>query len=471
MTDKFTDDFTEQYEVVDNKAKLQALFATGKNTELLEFVQDVPAVEVCEYLEDKDESEIIEFLNFLTLEDRGRIFSELSLDDQMKLFHKYDKLSFAYIFENMSSDIRADLYQELDKSEQVELLPFLEKNVREDVIVLSAYSPDTAGGIMSTDFATVVIHMSASQALAKIRKDAPSQKMIYYIYAVDENIKMLGIISLKDLIMADPDEKIKDIINENYVFATVDEDKEEVAKMIEKYSLVALPILNPYKQLVGIVSYDDAIDVIQDEHTEDLEKFMGIVPSEDDLEYLDTTSIQHFKKRITWIITLAVVSILSGMIIHKYEGVLQHLIILALYMPMMADTGGNSGSQSATVVIRALALGEIEISDWFKILWKEAKVSFMVSLCIGILAFVKILFLSSSAQIPGQYNLILLAAVISLALSLQVISSTLIGAGLPLFVNRLGGDPAVVASPAITTIVDITGLLIYFTIVTTALGI
>lgn len=461
---------SEQFEVVDNKDKIQSLFTLGKQEELLEFIKDVPTVEVCEFLEDKEEDQIIDFFNLLSLEDRGRIFSDLDIELQLKLFRKYDKLSFAYIFEHMYSDIRADLYQELNKVEQIELLPFLEKNVREDVISLSAYSPDTAGGIMNTDFATVVVHMTAQQAIAKIRKDAPSQKMIYYIYVVDINMTMLGIVSLKNLIMSDPDTKVKDIMNENYVYASVDDDKEIVANMIDKYSLVALPILNPFKQLVGIVAYDDAIDVIQDEHTEDLEKFMGIVPSEDDLEYLDTSSFQHFKKRITWVVTLAVFSIVSGMIIHKYEGILQQLIILALYMPMMADTGGNSGSQSATVVIRALALEEISVSDWWKILWKEAKVSLMVSVCIGVLAFGKILFLSGDAQIPSQYSIITIASIISAALSLQVISSTLIGAGLPLIVNRMGGDPAVVASPAITTIVDITGLMIYFSVVTLTLG-
>jgi magnesium transporter len=389
----------------------------------------------------------------------------------MELFRYYDKLHFAYIFENMYSDVRADLYQELSKEEQIGLLPFLEKKVREDVIALSSYPPDTAGGIMNTDFATVVIHMTAEQAIAKIRKDAPSQKMLYYIYAVDSNMQMLGIVSLKDLIMSEPKTKVSDLIVENFIYARVDEDKEEVAKKVERYSLVAIPILNQIDQLVGIVSYDDAIDVIQDEHTEDLEKFMGIMPSDDDLNYMETSSLQHFRKRVTWIVSLAILSILSGAIIHRFEATLSAMIILALYMPMMADTGGNAGSQAATVVIRAMALGQIELSSWLKILFKEFKIALYMSVVVGVLTFAKILFLSSDATIPSHHTLLHIALVISLALTIQVVTSTVIGAGLPIIVKKLNGDPAVVASPAITTVVDITGLLIYFTVATLMLGV
>jgi magnesium transporter len=462
---------SDQYEEHDNKEKLQAFFTLGRTVELLEFIKDVPSIEVCEYLEEKENNDIVEFFNLLPLKDRGRIFSEFDTEIQLNLFHEYDKLSFAYIFEHMFSDVRADLFQELTREEQTELLPFLDKKIREDVISLSSYPPETAGGIMSTDFATIVSSMKVHEAIAKIRQDAPTQKMLYYVYSVDSTMKMTGIVTLKDLVLSDPELLVHEIINENFVYATVDEDQEEVAIRIDHYSLVALPILNHLNQLVGIVSVDDALDVIQDEHTEDLEKFMGIVPGKDDLEYLETSSVQHFKKRITWVVSLAMLSVVSGLIIHKYEGVLQQLIIIALYMPMMADTGGNSGSQAATVVIRAMALNEVEPTDWLKILWKELKVSLMVSICIGVLAFGKVLFLSSGAQIPTEFTLLTLAFVISFALALQVISSTVIGAGLPLVVNRLGGDPAVVASPAITTIVDITGLIIYFTCVTTFLGI
>lgn len=458
----------EVQEEQQRQEQLGQVFESGSAELLRETLDETPIVEVVDFLEEKESTQIWELLKLIDYENQGKIVSEFDKELQLELFHLINRLDFAYIFENMYSDIRADLYQELSKEEQISLLPFLEKKVREDVIALSAYPADTAGGIMNTDFATVVVHMSAEQAIAKIRKDAPSQKMLYYIYAVDNNMQMLGIVSLKDLIMSNPETKVKDLMKEHFIFAKVDEDKEEVAKRIEKYALVAIPILNAHEQLVGIVSYEDAIDVIQDEHTEDMEKFMGIVPSDDDLDYLNASSFQHFKRRIVWIVSLAILSILSGAIIHRFEGALSKLIILALYMPMMADTGGNAGSQAATVVIRAMALGEITPSQWFSILFKEFKIALYMAIVVGILTFGKILFLSSGTQVPNDFGLINIALIISSALTLQVVSSTLIGAGLPVVVKHFNGDPAVVASPAITTIVDITGLLIYFGIATLA---
>jgi len=306
--------------------------------------------------------------------------------------------------------------------------------------------------------------MTVTQAIDKIRQDAPSKKMIYYIYVVDENMKMKGFITLKDIIMAKPDTLVKDVLQSDFVWADVKEDRESVAKKIEKYDMVAIPVLNAHRQLAGIVRHDEAIDVIRAEHTEDLEKFMGIVSGAEDLNYVETGVLGHFRKRVVWLSSLGIIGIISGMIIHRYEEAMTSLIILALYMPMIADTGGNAGSQAATMVIRAMALGQVSVKNWLGILFKEAKIAFLLSLVLGVIAFGKILFLSWETEIPAEFNLLFIAFAISGALCLQVISSTIIGSGLPLLVKRLGGDPAVAASPAITTLVDITGLLIYFSI-------
>jgi magnesium transporter len=262
--------------------------------------------------------------------------------------------------------------------------------------------------------------------------------------------------------MAEPYTKVENALHRDFVFAFVDEDREKVAQLIERYDLVAIPILNRENQLVGIVTHDEAIDVIRAEHSEDMQKFMGIVQANEEFDYLGTSTFKHFKKRVVWIVSLAAVGIISGIIIHRYENALEKLLILALYMPMVADTGGNSGSQAATVVVRALALGQITVRNWLKILWKEAKISLLLAVCLGVLAYGKVLFLSWETDIPSAYSLPVIAFMISLALALQVVTATVIGAGLPLLVKRFGGDPAVAASPAITTVVDITGLLIYF---------
>jgi magnesium transporter len=455
----------------ENQDLLQDLSEQGKTAELVEMFEELPTMDVAEFMEERPIEEILQYLKKLDLEDQGRIFSDFSVDLQLKFFHSIDRRTFANIFGQMFSDIRADLYQELTKEEQIELLPYLDKKVREDVIILSAYPPETAGGTMTTDFATIFADMTASEALAKIRKDAPSKDMIYYIYVVDHSMVMKGLVTLKDLVMHDPKDKVLEMLNEFFVYAEVNEDRESVAQKIEKYDLVAIPVLNSLNQLVGIVSHEEAIDIIQKENTEDIEKLMGIMPSANDEEYMATSSFHHFKKRVIWLVSLAAIGIISGMIINEYQGVLEQFIILAMYMPMMAATGGNTGAQAATVVIRALSLGEINDDEWLKIVFKEMKISLMLSLCVALLTYLKIAFLSFHSMLPIGFSMEYVAIIISVAIAVQVVSSAVIGAALPLVVRRLGGDPAVVASPAITTIVDITGLLIYFTIASNTLGI
>ncbi len=455
----------------ENQELLQDLSEQGKTAELVEMFEELPTMDVAEFMEEKPIEEVIDYLKKLDAEDQGRIFSDFSQALQIKLFHHLDRRTFAKIFAQMFSDIRADLYQELSKDQQIELLPYLDKKVREDVIILSAYPPETAGGIMTTDFATIFADMTAAEALAKIRKDAPSKDNIYYIYVVDHSMVMKGYVTLKDLVMHDPKDKVTEMLNEFFVYAEVNEDREAVAQKIEKYDIVAIPVLNSLSQLVGIVSHEEAIDIIRAEQAEDFEKFGGIMTTPNDDEYLQTSSFHHFKKRVVWLVSLAAIGIVSGMIINAYQGVLESFIILAMYMPMMAATGGNTGSQAATVVIRSLSLGEIQDEDWPKIVFKEAKISLMLSMSVALLTYLKIAFLSFHSILPTGFSMGYVAFTISLAIAIQVVSSAVIGAGLPLIVRRLGGDPAVVASPAISTIVDITGLLIYFTVASISLGI
>ncbi len=425
-------------------------------------MRKLPVVEVGEILGTLDETWLPGILEKFTPEQQGLIVSEFPVEKQIVLFQSVSKKRFAPVFINMPSELRADLFQKLTRQEQIAILPFLPKVVREDVIHLASYPPETAGGIMSTDFATVQRDMTCAEALDKVRSDNPSNKTIYYIYVVDDDQLLQGFITLKDLVIATPETPVPTILHDEFAFAYAGEDREEVAKKIEKYDLVAIPVVNKQNQLVGIVTHDEAIEIIRAEHTEDLEKFMGMVPAKEVMNYERTTVWRHFRKRVVWTSSLAVVGLISGIIIHSYEEALSSLIILALYMPMLADTGGNTGSQAATVIVRALALGQVSLKNWFAILFKEARISILMAAALGLIAFGKILFLSWETDVPEGYTLLFLATGISLALSIQVVSSTIIGAGLPMLVKRLGGDPAVAASPAITTVVDITGLLIYF---------
>ncbi|MCC5920352.1 MAG: magnesium transporter [Cyclobacteriaceae bacterium] len=435
---------------------------TRFSLDLAQELKKLPPIELAQFMQELDNSDLVRALSYFDSEEQGLLFSQFTISRQLDFYRSFSAKRFASLFNHMPSEDRTDLFQQLTKEEQQELLPFLEPLVRQDVLNLAAYPAESAGGIMSTDFATLNLHMSVESALMKLRKDADSKKMMYHVYVVDPYKNLVGYLSLKDLILSKPSETLDQIIKSPAPSALVTEDREEVARKIEKYDLVALPIVNAQGQLLGIVTYDEAIDVIREEHTEDMEKFMGIHSEQESLPYLETNVWQHFRARVVWVVSLAAVGIVSGMIIHRYEATLESLIILALYMPMLADTGGNAGSQSATVIVRALALGQIKPLHWMKVIFKEFRISFFIACCLGLLAYGKVLYLSWETEVPEMYSLWQIAGVISFALSLQVITATCIGASLPLMVRKFGGDPAVAASPAITTIVDITGLLIYF---------
>lgn len=422
-----------------------------------------PTIEVAEFLAQQSPEQLLNLFNLLPERLKGDVFAEFEEEQQQILYQCLSREEFAGFFIHIPSNQRAEFYLKLSEKEQACLLPYLPKKVRDDVVVLSSYPSETAGSIMSTDFATVMSNMTIQQAIQKLRVDHPSKKMVYYIYVVDKDMRLVGFVSLKDLVMAEPTDQVVSVLHENFVYAVVTDDQESVAKQVEKYDLVAIPILNKENQLLGIVSYDDAMDVIRAEETEDMERFMGIVSNEDVTDYLKASSLQHFKKRVIWIVGLFIASFLSEVIIHRHEDLLAHLTVLALYLPMIAGAGGNAGSQAATVVIRAVSLGQVTLRDWLQIIVKETKIAFLLALCLFFVAFFKVVILSSNSVL-GHHSIYVLALIIALALSLQVITSTITGAALPLVAKYFNGDPAVAASPIITTIMDITGMGIYFAV-------
>ncbi|WP_410878075.1 magnesium transporter [Myroides sp. DW712] len=453
---------TMKYEPTSLRKIAQDFQGLDQMIKMLPVLKKMPVIDVSEALSLMETKELFLILREFPLEHQAEIFASFPLVKQLSVFQQLSMKRFARLFEQMPSEDRADLFQILTQQEQIDLLPFLTKPVRENVLALSSYPEDTAGGIMSTDFATVSKDMTCFEAIHKVRLDAPSKKTIYYIYVVNEDQTLLGFITLKDLIIAEPHQLVEEELHRDFVFGYVDEDNELVAAKIDKYELVALPILNRKKQLVGIVTHDDALDIIQAEHTEDMQKFMGVMGSSEDANYEQTSIFGHFKKRVFWLVTLAIVGLISGLIIHSFEGALAQMVILALYMPMVADAGGNAGSQSATVVVRAMALEQITVKSWMRVLWKETRIALMLALCLGVLAFGKVVFFSWETESPETTALWIIGGVIAVALFLQVVFSTVIGAALPLLVKKMGADPAVVASPAIRTIVNILGLLIYF---------
>lgn len=436
-----------------------------------EICDELHPAEIAELISVAEPQEVWKFLESLDLTKRTEIFIHLDLALQTEIAELLDRKKLAELLTEMPADDRVDLFKKFPKEKQELILPALAQAEREDIRRLASYPERSAGSIMTSEYVSIPDDITVAEAINKIRLEAPQKETIYYSYIINNKRQLTGFVSIADLIMANPNSLIKDIKHEDIIYATVDEDQESAARKIQMYDLIALPVVDNNNILVGIITHDDALDVITQEHTEDMEKFMAITGSHESRVYLKTSSLVHFKNRSTWVISLAALGLVSGMIIHNFEETLSKLMILALYMPMVADTGGNTGSQAATVVVRALALREISFSDLIKVLWKEFKISILLSLALGILSFIKVIYLSSDSEIPMGFSLQKIAFVISIALSLQVITSTLIGAFLPLLANKLKFDPAVVASPALTTIVDITGLLIYFTTAKLLLGI
>jgi len=451
--------------------ELREALAKRNAQALQEFCRSGHPAHIAELITGLNGEEVWAVLHYADPALRAEIFSHLEPDLQVEILENRHRREISRLLAEMSHDDRADLFKLLPEPLQEAVLPALAQAEREDIRRLSAYQEGTAGAVMTSDYASLSPHLTAAEAIEHLRKVAPDKETIYYAYVVDEQHRLLGFVSLKDLILARREALVRDIMHREVIYANVNEDQEEAARKIQKYDLIALPVVNGGGALVGIITHDDALDIITQENTEDLEKFMAISGVHQAGVYLRTPAWVHFKNRAYWIVGLAALGLISGIIIHSFEETLMNLMILALYMPMVADTGGNTGSQSATVVVRALALGEITPRDAFKVLVKEFQIAFLLALLLGIMSWAKVMFLSQGSEIPGGYSLAKIGLAIALALAVQVITATLIGAFLPLGAARLKMDPAVVASPALTTIVDITGLLIYFSTAKLLLGI
>lgn len=451
--------------------ELLELIEAGKTEEIRAFCEEGHPVVIAELISALTPSQAWEVLRHAELPHRAEIFSNMENDVQEELVSILRRNEVARLLTDMPPDDRADFFRRLPEEKREAILPAMAQAEREDIRRLTAYEEGTAGAVMTSDYATLPPGLTASQAIERLREVAPDKETIYYAYVLDERRRLLGFVSLRDLILARRDERVEDIMHEEVIFARVDEDQEEAARKIQKYDLIALPVINGGESLVGIITYDDAIDIITQEHTEDIEKLMAISGSHEAGVYLRTSPWVHFRNRVGWVVILAMFGLISGFIVQNFEGLLLQFAILAAFMPMLVDTGGNTGSQSATLVIRALALREVAPRDLLRILAKETHVAVLLGLLLGLIAFGRVVLLGGGATVPAGYSLSMLGFAIAIALGLQVVTATLIGAILPLAAARLKLDPAVVASPALTTVVDITGLLIYFTTIKLMLGV
>ena len=381
-------------------------------------------------------------------------FVEMEPEQQQQLIHSFTDKELKEVVDELYLDDAVDIVEEMPANVVKRILRAADNDMRKMINTLLKYPDDSAGSIMTIEFVSLRKSMTVDAAIKHIRKTGVDKETIYTCYVTDDNSKLIGLVSVKALLLADENDIIGDIMESNPICVSTLEDKEVVANDFDKYNFIALPVVDEEQRLVGIVTFDDAIDVLQDEVTEDIEKMAAILPT--DKPYMRTGIFETYKKRIPWLLLLMVSATFTGMIINSFENALQVYVVLTAFIPMLMDTGGNSGSQASVTIIRGLSLGEIEYRDTLKVMWKEMRVALLCGVTLAAANFVKCLVVDRIA-VP-------VALVISLTLIATVFFAKIVGSLLPIAAKKIGFDPAVMASPFITTIVDAVSLLIYFNI-------
>ncbi|WP_435949190.1 magnesium transporter [Psychrobacter sp. DM8] len=393
------------------------------------------------------------------LPNRSTIFAYLEPDVQVAMAHKFPRESMAILIGEMPADARTDLYKHLNQEQRDALLPALAQAKREDIRRLSAYEERTAGALMTSDYATLAPKMTVAQALDALRLEAPDAETIYHAYVIDEARKLLGVVSLRVLILASPEQVISDIMMSSVVSSNASDDQEDVAKAVARYDLIALPITDDNGALVGIVTHDDAMDVASDEATDDFHKSAGVTTMVGRLK--DVSVRVLYRKRVFWLVLLIFGNLLSGFSIANFEDVIAANLVLVFFLPLLVDSGGNAGSQSATLMVRALATGDVVMKDWFSLLGREALVALMLGATMAVAVAI-------IGYIRGDA---IVSVVLALSMVSVVIIGSVIGMSLPFVLNKLGFDPATASAPLITSISDASGVLIYLFIASKFLAI
>ena len=383
-------------------------------------------------------------------------FVEMDDETQEFLIHGFSDSELKEVVDELFVDDAVDLIEEMPANVVKRILRQADKDMRKQINELLKYPEDSAGSIMTTEFIVLRPDMTAEMAIKRIRRTGVDKETIYTCYVTDANNKLIGITTVKDLLLAEDDELVKSIMEENVISVTTLADQEQVAQMFSNYNFLALPVVDNENRLVGIVTIDDAIDVIQEEATEDIEKMAAVLPS--DKPYMKTSVFGLYKKRAPWLLILMLSATFTSAIISSFEAVLANVLILSSFIPMITGSGGNAGSQASVSVIRALSLGEIHFRSIFLVLWKEFRVSILCGIALAAANFVKLLLF----DLNGQENAFMIALVISLTLVGTIIMAKLVGSSLPLLASKVGFDPAVMANPLISTVCDSLSLLIYF---------
>jgi magnesium transporter len=438
-------------EIIDN-------IKNKKYSSLKPLLQEMEPVDVAELMEDIDEENVAVLFRLLPKTLASEVFAEMDAKTQQILIKSFTDKELSFIINDLFADDTVDLIEEMPSNIVLRILKLSNPETRDEINKLLGFPKDSAGSIMTTELVTLREKMTTAEALKKIRKQAIDKETIYTCYVTDDKKKLLGIVSLKDVILHDQNEKIGDFMQDNFISAHTHTDKEEVSNLLKKYDLLAVPIVDSENRINGIVTIDDAVDVLQDEASEDISKMAAIVPTSK--PYLQTSVFKIFKSRVPWLLVLLVSATFTGLIINTYETTLNSISsLLFACIPMLMDSGGNAGSQASVTIIRSLALDEVEPKDILKVIWKEIRVAVMLAAVLAVACFAKLQIIDN--LIFGYDYNFTISFVVSISLFATICIAKLVGACLPLLAKKLHLDPAVVASPFITTIVDAISLIIY----------
>ena len=447
------------------KNELLRLLVRRQYREMRDATEQLQPADLAEILEDMDENNRLVAFRLLRKSVAAEVFAYLDSDIRSEMVEAFSDAELRSALEQMSLDDAADLLEDMPASVVKRVLEKSSKKTRDSLNKLLNYPEDSAGSIMTPEYIRLRRNDTVKEAFATIRRQGENAETVYTCFVVERN-KLVGIVSAKQLMLAAPDDTVADLMDENIIAVAVTDDKEFVAREMQRYDFTAMPVVDNEGMLVGIVTIDDAVDVLTDESTEDMQKMAAILPSDDATTYFGTSVLEHAKQRAPWLMLLMLSATFTGMVTTRYESAFAILPLLVSFMPMLMDTAGNCGNQSSTLMVRGLALGEVETGDILKVMWKELRVSLIVGTILGIVNALRI-FIMYTFIFPGQYeNVMGYCIVVSLSLLCGVMIAKLVGGMLPLIAKRLGADPAIMATPFITTIVDACSLIVYFKIAT-----
>ncbi len=441
--------------------EIQSLIAERKLSILKEILSDWSPADIAELIIDLSEQEQVIIFRLLSNELAADTFEHLEVETQKDLLKAMAQSEVAAILNEMSPDDRTALLEELPSAAAKQLIQLLSSEERRIAQTLLGYPENSVGRLMTPDYIAIKPEWTIEETLKFIRENAEDKETLNIVYVIDEKGKLLDDIKLKDFILAEPNEKVVDIMDGNFVALNVHDDQEDAVEVFKKYDRIALPVVDKFNVLIGIVTVDDVLDVAEEEATEDIHKLAAVEAFEEPFPTIPL--LEMVKKRAVWLTILFIAQILTAIVMGYFESEISKAIVLSIFIPLIISSGGNSGSQAATLVIRAMAVGEITLNDWWRIMQREILSGLIIGLILGLLGFLQVALLANFSAVIGVHWF-LIGITISISIIGIVLWGTLSGSMLPFILKRLGADPATSSTPLVTTIVDIVGLIIYFTV-------